>query len=542
MLIINLLIGLGIFLFGMVQLERGIEALSSRWMKRWLAKSTRDPFSSVLTGTTITAFVQSSSMVSLIVLAFASAGIIPLFNAIGVLLGANLGTTFTGWIVATLGFKLDLATAALPAIGLGCLIQVLAEKNAKIRTSGALIFGLGLLLFGLGLMKEAVANLPEQIDLEQLRNLNAFSYLLFGILLTAIIQSSSASMMIALTALHSGVIDLPGAAALVIGADLGTTSTTILGSLKGSLIKRQLALAHLVFNLIVDILAFIFLLPALPLLMQLLHLKDPLYALVAFHSTFNLLGLCVFVPFLRPFSDWIGKRFLADKQGLLLKDVPTAVPEAAISACQQHTKKMLSSAMAINMRNLRLDAPPPLLSPAAKSLLHTDNEASHNFERRYESLKRQEGELLQYTFLLQQEPLDEADALAINNLLHCARDSVYAVKALKDIRSNLVELRHAISPVLESFSTQYQKDLRPFYQQLFELLAVQHDSKYMSEQLSLLDLKNERMHQQVHQEIQNHEGICGIEADQLSTLLNVNREVWHSGQTLLRAFRHWYSL
>ena len=275
MLIIDLLIGLGIFLFGMNQLERGIESLSSAWIKQWLARTTRNPLGSVLSGTAITALLQSSSMVGLIILAFASAGIIPLYNAIGVLLGANLGTTFTGWIVATLGFKLSLSAAALPAVGLGCLIQVFADAWPKIRAAGALLFGLGLLLFGLALMKDAVAGLPEQLDLEQLREFGPLQFLLVGAVLTAVIQSSSATMMIALTALHTGIIDLPGAAALIIGADLGTTSTTALGSIKGSPIKRQLALAHFLFNLIVDLLAFLVLLPALPKLLQWTGLQDP---------------------------------------------------------------------------------------------------------------------------------------------------------------------------------------------------------------------------------------------------------------------------
>ena len=96
---------------------------------------------------------------------------------------------------------------ALPAIGIGCLAQVLGDKHAKVRASGSLIFGLGLLLFGLGLMKDAVGNLPQQIELEQLRDLSAFSFLLFGILLTAVIQSSSATMMIALTALNAGIVE-----------------------------------------------------------------------------------------------------------------------------------------------------------------------------------------------------------------------------------------------------------------------------------------------------------------------------------------------
>ncbi len=538
MVFFNLLIGLGIFLFGMVQLERSIESLSSNWIKQWLAKSTHHPISSIFAGTTVTAFVQSSSMVSLIVLAFASASMIPLYNAIGVLLGANLGTTFTGWVVATLGFKLNLSAAALPAIGLGCLIQVFGESKPKINASGALIFGFGLLLFGLDLMKDAVTGLPQQLDLDQLKEFNAVSFLLLGIAMTAVIQSSSATIMIALTALNSQIIDLPGAAALIIGADLGTTSTTILGSIKGSAIKRQLALAQFIFNLVVDLLAFILLLPLLPQLLSLISIDDPLYSLVAFHSLFNLLGLCLFVPFLKYFSVWIEKRFVGEKSGSdTLLNVPVTVPEAAINACSHQVSNILIPALSINARNLKLDQ---LININSVSLNNASVKGK-NFEQRYESLKQAEGDLLNYSTMLQQQTLTPEQIYQLNQLIDCARDAVYAVKNLKDVRPNLIEMRHSLTPPLMNFSQQYQQELKDFYQILFELITNKHTREYINEVLHQLEQNNDQLHQKIHDHIQSQSGQGSIEPEQLSTLFNVNREIWHSGKNILKAFHHWYN-
>lgn len=544
MLIVNVLIGLGIFLFGMTVLERSIESLSSSWIKKWLARTTQNPLGSVFTGTVITAVAQSSSMVGLVILAFASAGIIPVYNAIGVLLGANLGTTFTGWVVTTLGFKLELSTLAQPAVGLGCLVQVFGDAKPKLRAGGALIFGFGLLLFGLGLMKDAVAGLPGQLDIERLREFSALEYLLLGTVLTAIIQSSSATMIIALTAVHSGIIDLPGAAALIIGADLGTTSTTALGSIKGSIIKRQLALAHFVFNLTVDLLAFVLLLPMLPKLLDWLNIQDPLYSLVAFHSTFNIMGLFLFVPFLRPYSAWIEKRFISDDASAgALNDVPINVPEAALNACQRHVKKMLVSALAINLRNMHINTPQLSLStPANLLLLEDTTETEYSFEQRYEMLKLTEGELLRYAAQLQQQPLDKEQAQVMLQLLDCARDAVYAVKTLKDIRLNMMELRHSPTLHLQKISQQYQNNLKVFYQRLLELLAQDHDSDYLREQLDQLSQTNEQLHQQLQSDIQHAGSELEIAPDQLSTLLNVNREIRHSGHNLVRALENWYLL
>jgi phosphate:Na+ symporter len=539
MTLIDLILGLGIFLFGMSQLERGIESLSGNWIKQWLSKSTAKPVGAVLSGTIITAILQSSSMVGLIILAFASAGIIPLYNAIGVLLGANLGTTFTGWIVTTLGFKLNLATVALPAIGLGCLVQVFADKSPKIRDSGLLLFGLGMLLFGLGLMKESVGDLPQQLDINQLRELNAVSFLLLGVVLTAVIQSSSASMMIALAALNSGIIDLSGAAALIIGADLGTTSTTALGSLKGSIIKRQLALAHFVFNLVVDLLAFLLLLPILPLVLAWLKIEDPLYSLVAFHSIFNAIGLFIFVPFLRPFSEWIGRRFVSDQDApASLHDVPIDVPEAALNACQKHVEALLTFVISLNLRNLKLDYNHLSLTPEVRELLVHINQEPQSFEQRYEQLKQHEGDLFRYAMRLQQQPLNPPEADQLTRLLNGSRDAVYSAKAMKDIRLDLIELRHSLLPPLQQLSDEYQNSLKLFYQLLMELVMGQHEPNYIAEELEQLSQFNEQQHQRLHSEIQRYSGQGEIESEQLSTLLNINREVWYCGRSLIHSIKH----
>jgi len=543
MLIVDLLIGLSIFLFGMMQLEHSVESLSSRWMKQWLGNTTGHRVSSVFAGTTITALVQSSSMVSLIVLAFASAGIMPLFNAIGVLLGANLGTTFTGWLVAMLGFKLDLQAVALPTIGLGGLLQVFGERRERIGAAGAALFGLGLMLFGLGVIKAAVAGVAEYDDLHAMLGMNPLSYVLIGVLLATIIQSSSASMLIALTALSSGIIGLPAAAAIVIGADLGTTSTTVLGSLKGSPIKRQLALAHVLFNVVVAVVAFFVLLPFLPLLLRALHLTDPLYSLVAFHSLFNLLGLFVFVPFLSQYASWIGQRFLANgHRGQALADVPTDVPEAALSACHAHTQKLLASSLAINLRNLHFDLAQLHLSQSAIELLKDTDAEPQSFQQRYEAIKHGEGELLHYAAQLQQQPLSDMQSRELMSLLSCVRDAVFSTKGLKDIRANLIALRHAVTPELEHFSFQYQVDLQKFYQQLVELLATDHNEAYLREQLEQISLLNEQSHTRLHQELLRHDVNHRIKAEQLSTLLNINREIWHSCQSLLQAWRRWHHI
>ena len=149
---INFLFGLGIFLFGMSQLEYGIHKLGAARLRHWLRSSTGSKLGSVTTGVVSTAILQSSSMVSLLVLAFASAGLLPLVNAIGIILGANLGTTLTGWIVALFGFKLSLDAIALPLFGITAFVLALSKRDSRIYFVSIALFGLALLLFGLGVI------------------------------------------------------------------------------------------------------------------------------------------------------------------------------------------------------------------------------------------------------------------------------------------------------------------------------------------------------------------------------------------------------
>ena len=300
--------GLGFFLFAMKMLEKALKLTAGTRLQKSIAEKTDTPIEAILTGTVSTAILQSSSLVGLIVLALCGAGMLPLFNAIGVMIGANLGTTFTGWIVTFIGFKLNLTKFAFYIVGLSGVVHI-ASSNQKLINFSNFFIALGLLLIGLDLMKDSSAGVAEQVDINEFKKHSVFYFLFLGIVLSAIIQSSSAVMMITLSALNIDVIDLHHAAALVIGADLGTTSTVLLGSIKGAGIKRQLAFAHLMFNLITDIIAFILLLPFITHLMAFLNITDPLYSLVAFHSLFNLVGILLFFPFLRKFSQFLEARF-----------------------------------------------------------------------------------------------------------------------------------------------------------------------------------------------------------------------------------------
>ena len=280
------LAGLGLFLFGMFMMEESLKELAGRSFKKFLRKHTNNSVKAVFSGTLITAVLQSSSMVALLVMSFAGAGIIGLKNGIGIILGANLGTTFTGWIVSWLGFKLDIGAVILPFIAIGGL-GIIFLKSEKLSNISKMIMGFSFMFLGLDYMKDGFALFAQQMDLSFINNHPGILFVLFGVLLTASIQSSSAAIMIFLSSLSAGVITLEQGFYLVIGGDLGTTITALLGTINGNTIKKKVGWSQVMFNVFNVSLALVLLKGYSYIIFELLSITDQLFGLVIFHSIMN---------------------------------------------------------------------------------------------------------------------------------------------------------------------------------------------------------------------------------------------------------------
>jgi phosphate:Na+ symporter len=545
----ELMIGLGVFLYGMSRLEAGITALSGSRLKARLARSTAGPVSSAGIGALITTVLQSSSMVSLMVLAFASAGIMPLYNAIGVLIGANLGTTITGWLVATLGFKLDIAAIALPLLGIGGFVQVMNASSSRPYAWGKTATGLGLLLFGLGLMKDSVGGLPQQWDITLLQGYNPLIYLLAGLVATALIQSSSAVVMLVLTAINAGFISLPEAGALVIGANLGTTGTTMFASLTGPGIKRQLALAQVVFNVIVSMLAFLILLPLLPWTLHVLRISDLLYSVVAFHTVINLLGLLLFLPLLKPFSRWIERFFKTPQDSLtLLMQMKTPVPEAVLPAIEQALQQLWVVAAVNTLRLLNIKTTALSLDSGLQQTLATVSNSikhDHSPKHTYGEIKHQEGTLFQLAYKLQQVRLDERQSILLGRMQELARAIVYASKTIQNIASDIKQLQQGQSRGNTAASwqlTQQQQFLSDLYGGLLPLLFNHNEDSYLQEQLKTMATANDLHFQEMNAGVYQRAIKTDQSGPELSIQLNVNREILHAIHSLLHSIELWQDI
>lgn len=333
--IFNLLGGIGLYLFGMHVMTDALRQLASRRTRDVLARFTTSPLSGVLTGALTTALIQSSSATMVTTIGFVGAGLLTFPQAIGIVFGANIGTTVTGWMVTLIGLKLQWGTAALPLLFAASLVQMLARGSwARV---GAALAGFSLIFLGLEFMQQATTGFEHLAIFDRLPGDSLYGRLVLlalGIVVTLIVQSSGAGIAMALVLLGAGTITLPQAAAMMIGMDVGTTFKSVLATLGGSRDMRRTAMAHVVYNVATGVIAFAVLGPATRILLGLLG-GDAQEALVAFHTFFNVLGVVLLLPLIHPFARLIIRLVPGDSSDLtgaldrsLLRDADAALDAA----------------------------------------------------------------------------------------------------------------------------------------------------------------------------------------------------------------------
>ena len=320
--ICTLLGALGMFLYGMTMMSNGLQKAAGNRLRNFLAAMTSNSFKRVTTGLGITAVIQSSSATTVMVVGFVNAGLLTLTQAVGVIMGANIGTTVTAWMVSLLGFKADISVLAVPLMAVGFVLSL--AKKEQYKHMSELVIGFALLFLGLSLMKASVPDLDENsvAFIQQWTGYKFWSvliFMIFGTVLTLVLQSSSATMALTLIMLSVGWIPFPMAAAMVLGENIGTTITANIAASIGNPNARRAALAHTLFNVFGVIWALILFTPFLNLvglLIEWLGYPNPmeinyaggivegsnestaaLYGVSMLHTLFNVINTCLLVGF-----------------------------------------------------------------------------------------------------------------------------------------------------------------------------------------------------------------------------------------------------
>ena len=323
--ILTLLGALGMFLYGMNLMSEGLQKAAGDRLRKFLEAMTSNRFKSVATGLTITSIIQSSSATTVMVVGFVNAGLLALHQAVGVIMGANIGTTVTAWLISLLGFKADIAILAVPLMALGFVMSI--SKNERRKNLSECIIGFSLLFLGLSLMKESVPDLRETPEvLEFIKGWadmgfgSVIIFMLFGTILTLVLQSSSATMALTLIMMSMGWIPFHMGAAMVLGENIGTTITANIAAAVANTNARRAALAHTLFNVFGVIWALALFKPFVNLIGLIIagmgypnpaeivttSTIDPasaestamLYGLSMFHTLFNTFNTCILIWFI----------------------------------------------------------------------------------------------------------------------------------------------------------------------------------------------------------------------------------------------------
>jgi phosphate:Na+ symporter len=356
--------GVAIFLFGMLALEEGFKSFTGGLLERLLKKTTDSLWKSLSFGVVSTSLMQSSSLVSVITISFLGAGLISLAAGIGIVFGANLGTTTGAWLIAGFGLKVKISAYAMPMLVFGVILVF--QRSRTLKGVGYILAGLGFLFLGIHYMKEGFEAFRDTIDLTAFAVTGykgIFLFALLGIAATVIMQSSHATLVIIITALAAQQITYENALALAIGANVGTTITAILGAMSSNIQGKRLAGAHLIFNLVTAAIAIAFIHQigvAVDTISRWLGIASDDYTLklAVFHTIFNTIGILAMVPLIQQLVTFLTRvmpeKAVSRATPLYLNESAIELPDTAIEAVRKETLHLYDNAFEIIAHGLSL--------------------------------------------------------------------------------------------------------------------------------------------------------------------------------------------
>lgn len=451
-----LLGGIGLFLLGVHMMTEGLKIAAGRALKNILSNSTQTPLRALASGTAITSLVQSSSAVTVATIGFVNAGLLNLSQAVFVIFGSNVGTTMTGWLVALLGFRINIEMLSLPAIGIGAFFYLFSRNDKRAGYGGALT-GFGVLFMGIDLLKSSFANLEGVFDPQLLASTGLEHLVLFaafGFLMTVLMQSSSAAMAITITAAGSGAIPLEAAATMVIGANLGTTSTAAIAAIGATPNARRVAASHVLFNLFTGAVAII----TLPIWLWSIHRlgeimeggSDIATLLALFHTLFNILGVMLMWPVTARMVAFLKDRFRAaeeeESNPRYLDSTLVSAPDLAHHALYKEVSRIAALARRV-----------------AEDAISTEASTSRRLKREREIMISLTEEVGKFSAKLRKEHLPEALANLLPNALGASR---YFID-VADLAQWIDKAQAATAP---SLPPELQEEIAAFRKQAVALL------------------------------------------------------------------------
>jgi len=512
--ILQLLGSLGLFLFGMTVMSDALMSLAGNKMRKILSTMTSNRVLGIFTGFFITSIIQSSSATTLMVVSFANASLLTLTESISVIMGANIGTTITAWLITILGFKVSMSAIALPLVGLG--FGFTFAKKEKLKTTGNFIIGFAVLFIGLQFLKDAVPDIkqnPEILEfLTKYTDLGFWSVILFmliGTILTVVIQSSSATMALTLIMTAQGWIPFELAAAMVLGENIGTTITANLASIVANYHAKRTARAHLIFNLIGVVWVLILFYPFLRIVdyfVQQIEADSPYVnaavipvAISLFHTFFNISNTFLLVWFVNPIARFV-KRIIPEKEvsnkeidePKYLSEEVLKYPETTISSLIKESQFLYKNAIfeivshSLNIHREDIKSDKKIKKIVKKS---TENMGVDVEELYYTKVKNIYGEIIRFATSGQSKfklPKDQNEL--VTDIKVANRKMVEIIKDARELNKNVTIALNSDNKHLQKEYDDFRKKVSKVLRTIYLFRTEENPEKY-AEKLS--DLKKE---------------------------------------------------
>gem|GEM_PF-3670224 len=425
----------------------------------------------MVSGTVLACITQSSTIVSVMTVVFVGAGIVSLTSGVGVIIGANVGSTLLGILLGgAIAGSLKLSSFALPMLGVGAIGELVFKKRKTVYFFTTLILAFGLIFYGISLINTTVSAYAMNIDLSIINQRGIMGYFLIGILFTAMMHSSDTMLVLTLTFLGQGVITLPEAIAIMIGANIGTTISAIEGSWSGTKEQKQVALSHFLFNVISAVIALPLLFPALNLMEHFFDLpKQNIRAVVMYDFRYNMLGAILFFPFLKYYVQLLERLVSSKNNDLSLKSSHVDMNDMtkSLSAFREDVLMLFRKVYQFNLKQLSVDVQKFMDQRKSKESKYEavkiiDND---NLDQEYKVILTIEETLMQSVVALYKiHKTRKQDHFELFELREAIERSVYSSKTLFDSKKTIDDLRAAKTPFVDGYLNKFRRQMIDLYE------------------------------------------------------------------------------
>jgi len=525
-IISKILVGIAFFLLAMSFMEGALKHLAGRRFKLFLRRQTTSKLKAIGGGAIVSGLLQSSSILNLLVLSLAGAGVIQMENSLSLLLGSNLGSTLNSWLVATLGFNYNIDTVVMPIAGITGIGMAFSNNQSKWFLWFKFFFSLAFLFIALGFIKSGMEGWVKQTDLSVFNTYPIIAFFAMGVFFTAIVQSSSVTMALALTALHANIISLYAGTALVLGAEIGTTLKLFLASTDGQAIKKKIAFGNFFFNVIIALIILLLLKPINQLITIVLDINRPLIALVFFQSFVNISCIVLFYPFLKLIGEMLDKRFPStDDESFYISKVPVSDTGMSLEALENEVNRFIHYVVAYNFESFALK------QSTLQEKEQNKKFASKELSEKYDFIKKLHGEMHGFCLKVLNASPSKPETERIDQLISSIRNFMYAAKSIRDTQRDIEQLKNSSNDVKFEIYNQYRKEISAFYHRVLKMLNKENKANSIEELSDIYKIistgYSDSLKRLYHENLSKK-----VNEIEISTLFNFNRELYTSYKSM----------